>query len=332
MTAPRTLFIHAGALGDFVLSLSLVQAIAESQSTPVTMLARGEFAPVAALQPDIERFVDINAGPWHKLFGDEPQAAIDAISATSPFHQVVDAIGISSAACEQFRRAGVKCVVRYDPRPIPGDERHITEQWAFQLRSSGVDIPSVRPPDLRHSSSSRRGNVRAAEQTCRVRCAEQRTHQRVSVIHVGSGGRAKCWPLDRFVELAKSLNDADHRIVFPLGPAEQERDDVQTNRDRLASVGTIVELPSLAELIALLQSARVYIGNDSGPTHLAAALGLPTIPIFGPTDPKVWSPLGQYVRGVQPIDDWPTCNDLLRDVDKSLVAVSAGHCGKKPTP
>ncbi|HAX44810.1 MAG TPA: hypothetical protein DCY80_19905, partial [Solibacterales bacterium] len=52
----------------------------------------------------------------------------------------------------------------------------------------------------------------------------------------------------------------------------------------------------LAELIPYLATARAYLGNDSGPTHVAAALGLPTLALFGPTNPKVWAPRGRRVR------------------------------------
>lgn len=100
-----------------------------------------------------------------------------------------------------------------------------------------------------------------------------------AVIHPFSGGTRKNWPLDRYRELAQ-------RIPLPVrwcaGPEEklegaERRDD-------------------LFELAGWIAGARVYIGNDSGITHLAAAAGAPVVAIFGPTDPAIWGPRGAAVR------------------------------------
>lgn len=99
-----------------------------------------------------------------------------------------------------------------------------------------------------------------------------------SVIHPFSGSPRKNWPMDRFRELAK-------RLAFPVrwcaGPEEQ--------------LEGAVRIANLYELAGWLASARLYIGNDSGITHLAAAAGAPVIAIFGPTDPAVWAPRGNRV-------------------------------------
>ncbi|MCB1102996.1 MAG: hypothetical protein KDL10_11560, partial [Kiritimatiellae bacterium] len=57
--------------------------------------------------------------------------------------------------------------------------------------------------------------------------------------------------------------------------------------------------PHLSEVVHLFRSAGRYIGNDSGITHLAAACGVPTLAIFGPTDPAVWAPLGAHVTVIR---------------------------------
>jgi hypothetical protein len=70
----------------------------------------------------------------------------------------------------------------------------------------------------------------------------------------------------------------------------------------------------LSRLAALLVECSGYVGNDSGVSHLAAALGVPTAAVFGPTDPAVWAPVGPKVSVVGPLGDasWPTtCNVLV---------------------
>jgi heptosyltransferase-3 len=102
-----------------------------------------------------------------------------------------------------------------------------------------------------------------------------------AVIHPFSGSARKNWPLERFREVAA-------RLAMPVrwcaGPEEAIED--------------AVRFENLYELACWLARARVYIGNDSGITHLAAAVGAPVVAIFGPTDPAVWAPRGHRVSVV----------------------------------
>jgi ADP-heptose:LPS heptosyltransferase len=99
------------------------------------------------------------------------------------------------------------------------------------------------------------------------------------IIHPGSGSPAKCWP--GFDDLANQIPDS----VILIGPCESQ---IQTTRPRLEGL----TLRSVAEE---LRTCRAFIGNDSGITHLAAYLGCPTIALFGPTDPRIWGPIGRRV-------------------------------------
>ena len=100
-----------------------------------------------------------------------------------------------------------------------------------------------------------------------------------AAIHPFSGSRRKNWPLGQFRELAG-------RLPIPVrwfaGP-EEPLDDA-------------VRMENLWDLACWLASARIYVGNDSGITHLAAAAGVPVVAIFGPSDPVVWGPRGERVR------------------------------------
>lgn len=107
----------------------------------------------------------------------------------------------------------------------------------------------------------------------------------------GAGHRDKQWPLECFAELAKGLRAAGQMVAWVLGPAEKER-------GMALPEGELVHCPqSLDALAALLRSARLVVGNDSGPMHLGAMYGVPTLALFGPTDPAVWRPLGGEVMG-----------------------------------
>lgn len=117
------------------------------------------------------------------------------------------------------------------------------------------------------------------------------------VLHVGAGAEEKRWPLARWAEVAAGLRAAGE-VVLIAGEVERERLSAE-ERAAFASMGGRY-LGSLAELAEVLKGARVVIGCDSGPAHLAAALGVATVALFGPTDPAVWAPIGPAVRVLAP--------------------------------
>ena len=102
-----------------------------------------------------------------------------------------------------------------------------------------------------------------------------------AIIHPFSGSARKNWPLDRFRELAEQLPLA---VEWCAGPEED--------------LPGAIRIPDLYDLACRLAAAQVFIGNDSGIAHLAAAAGTPVVALFGPTDPRVWAPRGDRVRVV----------------------------------
>ncbi len=104
-----------------------------------------------------------------------------------------------------------------------------------------------------------------------------------AVIHPFSGSARKRWPLERYRELARLL-ETRVPVKWCAGPEDQ--------------LEGAVRFADLYELGCWLAGASLYVGNDSGITHLAAAAGAPVVALFGPTDPAVWAPRGPRVRVV----------------------------------
>jgi ADP-heptose:LPS heptosyltransferase len=118
------------------------------------------------------------------------------------------------------------------------------------------------------------------------------------VIHPGSGGAHKCWHLDNFLSVARILKKEGVEVAFLFGPAEAER----FREPAIAGIraaGKLLTNLSLAEVLGVLGCSRGYIGNDSGITHLAAAVGIRTVVVFGPTEPAIYGPLGPAVTILQ---------------------------------
>jgi heptosyltransferase-1 len=110
-----------------------------------------------------------------------------------------------------------------------------------------------------------------------------------AILNPGAGWGAKCWPADRYAAVAQALAaDGVHSIVN-YGPGEEEL----AREVEVASGGAAKALKtSLTEMIALTRRASLFIGGDTGPLHLAAALKIPVVAIFGPTDPARNGPYG----------------------------------------
>src|SRR5262249_34579274 len=120
--------------------------------------------------------------------------------------------------------------------------------------------------------------------------AERRIEQRLAelelrdfaIINPGAGWGAKRWPAARYGEVAKALAADGLRAISNYGPGEE----ILATETESASGGDARALQcSISELIALTRRAKLFIGGDTGPLHLAAALQIPVVAIFGPTDP-----------------------------------------------
>jgi heptosyltransferase-1 len=126
------------------------------------------------------------------------------------------------------------------------------------------------------------------EKDCDRWLEEHRIHRFV-LLNPGAGWVSKQWPAERYGQLAKSLGELGFKSLINAGPGEQDlARAVQT-----ASEGTSEAVEcSIPQLIAFTRRASLFVGGDTGPMHLAAALRIPVVAIFGPTDPARNGPYG----------------------------------------
>lgn len=150
------------------------------------------------------------------------------------------------------------------------------------LRGFPVEFHTALPDGSCHAVDFYLRQVGAPEGACpRLPCGGAVGGDFVA-IHPFSGSAKKNWPLERFRELAARL---PWPVEWVAGPEE--------------ALEGAVRFESLWDLAEWLATARLYVGNDSGISHLAAAVGTPVVAIFGPTDPAVWAPRGREVRVVR---------------------------------
>ncbi len=110
-----------------------------------------------------------------------------------------------------------------------------------------------------------------------------------AILNPGAGWGAKRWPAERYGRVARALAAGGVRSILNCGPGEEDL----AREAEVASEGAATAIQcSITEFIALTRRARLFIGGDTGPLHLAAALRVPVVAIFGPTDPARNGPYG----------------------------------------
>jgi len=274
--------IRGGAIGDFVLTLPAIEAVRQAYPEASLRLI-GRPAILRLAHPD--RILDHDSpllAPLHAPSRLLP-SAVSALFADADFllTYAADPDGVLAGHLRSLAKGPT---LVHDPRPLPGAAVHITDHLLQPLRQAGIPVPD--PVPRIHLREEDRDYGSACWQRYGLRSP-------VVVVHPGSGGRRKCWPRARFLALVNALEQRRIRTLLLRGPVEE---DLQYP---LPSGVLSLGPPGLLELAGLLARADLFIGNDSGPGHIAAAVGAPTLTLFGPTDPRVWSPRSPRARILQ---------------------------------
>jgi len=149
------------------------------------------------------------------------------------------------------------------------------------------------------------------------------TEKHVVALHSGGGWGSKRWGVDHFAELADALQARfGPLILLPWGPGEER--DVEKMRTTMKSPSIVPPPTTLLELAALLRRCTLMVSNDSGPMHIAAAMGTPVVGIFGPTNPQLQGPYGTRTVTVR--------NESLSCLGCNLVACPIGNPCMKELP
>ena len=261
MIAPlRTLVVHTGGIGDFLLACPSIEAL--GREGPVELLGGRDRLELAVAGGIAESAHGLERAGFDSVFDAPSQRLRDFLAR---FQRVVvwmeDAQGDIRRGLEA---CGVANIQIYPGLPPADWSRHASAYYLDRLGApEGRDVRlSFAPGDTKHDV----------------------------IIHPGSGSGAKNWPLEKYTALAQDLEASGRKVTWCLGPAELEREPGAFSRIRHSARRIVTD--SLVDLAGHLAAARSYIGNDSGIVHLAAAVGCPTLALFGPTNPTVWAPRG----------------------------------------
>jgi heptosyltransferase-3 len=310
--------IRPGAIGDSLLVFPLLSALRRQCSksgTHIIFASNAEVLPLALTSGLADEVSDFSDPQWSELF---TASGVPNLSERYHLHSADLAIcwlrDPSGLVARNLRDSGVKRVIVAPGRPPEGQRIHIVDYLAgtmgLDIGFHNTHVPDSDMPDTQEPDTQEPDTHKGCHYILDVAQRENVVTPLVGVrqpvaIHPGSGGARKCWPVERFVEVIKCLWQRQQPVLLLAGPADAKR--LQAIKHLLPAphtpdLFTILENAPLLEVAWQLGKCACYLGNDSGITHLAGLLGLPTIALFGPSDPAIWRPPGPCVEVIWEAD------------------------------
>jgi heptosyltransferase-3 len=289
----RVLVLRAGAIGDTLVTLPALLALRRRfPHAQIEAVGSATALPVAEASGLIDTWLPFDDGRVTRLFmpseppPDDPFLGIDVAVAWGR-----DADGTLERS---LVRRGATAVVVAPSRPDPSEPEHVALHLLRTLASLGIkaDADLLELPELRVPAEA---DTRALAELAAAGLSDRP----YVAIHPGSGSMTKNWPAEQYAVLVDQLqSECGLASIILGGPADAEALVVLHDQPGRPPTAEVVERPLLV-VAALLRRATAFLGNDSGLSHLAGLLGVPTLALFGPSDPTLWAPLGPRVRVVR---------------------------------
>ncbi len=285
----RILVIRGGAIGDFILTLPTLKALREAYpQAHLEILGYKHIAVLAEHRFYAQAVRSIEYGPLSSFFAKNSELPTDLANHFASFDLVISYLYDPDGIFENnLRRCGVENLI-HGPAKVD-DRDHAARQLARPLEELGLRASDFAPriypstEDRKFAEDFLRGMPRP-----------------ILAIHPGSGSETKNWPIENWIEFGNVVLDSDKfrgSLIIVSGEADQGRSNELETIWRNDRVHFARNLP-LPVLAALLGHA-IFVGHDSGISHLAAAVGAKCILLFGPTNPEVWAPMNENVEVIR---------------------------------
>jgi len=290
--AESILIIHQGALGDFILALPIFEAIRRiNPEAKIYFMGYPRILELVENRFYANKILSIDQRGMATFFVQNGSLDLTLTQFFKGFEVlVIFGKDSNSAMIKNLRKICRGRVLHINSFP-PWEKRiHLTDHLIEELSNYGLR-PYTFYPRLYLNKEDREW----AKSFLKTKGIYSEEKKELIIVHPGSGSRKKVWPIDRFLNISRFLEySMKKKILIILGPAEGI--DIQKAFENLGLQNLIIiKGLSLIQLASIIEGCKLFIGNDSGISHMASALGVPVIAIFGPTDPRVWSPRGEDV-------------------------------------
>ncbi len=273
----ETFILFPGSLGDFVCVLPALEMFkVASQTQKIVIAVRGQVLEIASHIPWISHVLSLDSGLFASLFSLSTTMNKETVKLFSSASHVVSWFGHTSPELQATLQRLVSGSVRSFAFFSGQEKSHACQYYLRCLGSTEIRCPSLVIGDKDKKWLDAYWQFHG-----------WRSSSRILVIHPGSGGKRKRWAVEGFTRVVRwwKARTSGH-VVILLGPAEEHEEAAWHHEGIVES-----NLP-LRRVGALLSRADLYVGNDSGVSHLAGAVGARGVVLFGPTCPEQWRPLG----------------------------------------
>ncbi len=286
----KILIIRGGALGDFILTLPAIQLIKNSlPKAKIEILGYPNVTPVAEFSGLADATRSMEYGPLSFFFAPGSKLPQELVDYFSEFDVVISYLFDPDGYFEaNMRRAGVETyfsgpykIDESGPpfRPAAAQLADPLEQLALFLETPAFEITDPEPPVIPDSAG-----------------------ERVIAIHPGSGSPLKNWSYEGWIEVAALILKEHPKSQFLFISGEAEDQTIEQFLE-LANNANLpfrhLAHPTLRELSAELTAADLFLGHDTGVSHLAGASGVRSILLFGKTNPLIWAPQNENVSVIE---------------------------------
>ncbi|MGQ9509189.1 MAG: glycosyltransferase family 9 protein [Thermodesulfobacteriota bacterium] len=287
------LIIHQGAIGDFILALPALASLRKAfPNARCVIMGYPRIIQLVHKRIYADEIVSVDQKGMATFFVQDGSLDLSL----SQFFQAFDLIvpfgkGYEGVLIKNLKRVAKGLILPISSFPRWDEGVHITDHLMGQLKRYGIStFDSI--PRL-YLNDEDRSWARAFWKSKGI---HPEGISKVLLIHPGSGSKRKVWPLKKILSLINQIKSrTENKLLIILGPAEGE----EINRafeviedHRIIPVRGL----SLIQLASVMEGCKVFIGHDSGISHMASSLDLPTLVLFGPTDPRVWAPRGEKVE------------------------------------
>ncbi len=258
----RILIIRPSALGDTLLLAPALYQIADKAK--ISLLGRSP--GIDFLQPFLQNRLDYEKGEWHSLFFEQPYCKDLSLP------DVDRVICFLSDPLDRVKKGLRKClkhvpIFSFPPFPQREEKIHVAAYLASCLKKSGLPIN----PEEAIAEAQKRPLLGEGKPS---------RLEHIIMLHAGSGSKKKNYPPEFWLNLIKNKDlRISHKCILLLGPAE-EKWGQSILKGRSGIEIEIIQSPHKDRLLSLLKKTSLYVGHDSGITHLAAMVGTPTICLF----------------------------------------------------
>ncbi len=285
------IIIHPGALGDVLLAVPAMRRLKEQFPRRQLMLCAN--GPVAQLLLEcrvIDAWISMQGIVCASLFNrDAPvegqlKSWLARCDCAVAWTQDED-----GTLAETLRNTGARSVIVSSPFSSGLKARHQSDRFCESLAGSPIRAKKHKPLQVSQQIQMHGRHI--------LQQAGIQTDQALVVIHPGSGSPRKSVGFSTMASMIAEYQQEGFTSMVIEGPADC--DAVRRLMEETTAPKTVIRDLSLPVLAGVLSHAKMFVGHDSGVTHLAALLGIPTIAIFGPTDPERWAPLGSHVTVIK---------------------------------